>query len=265
MMKKVLAVAMAAALVVAGTQTKSVKAAEAEDFGDLTAFIAFGGDAAASGDWGYQYYGDGASSNAGDVTAVTASCKNGDTVTVSLTFPSASLYAWFYAPCVVLGDGHTTAELGAGSCIQDLTYSVDGVDCTDQIDFTVHPADGDLSWDSMWGEDTGSFTKDSCIRAVGGYNEWNNKAGLSASPVNFTTIEYTFTINFTTGDDVVDLSALSDDAAADDTTDTATDDTADTTTDTLPKTGTAPVALYVALGSVLVLGGAAVATKKKNA
>ena len=41
MMKKVLAVAMAAALVVAGTQTKSVKAAEAEDFGDLTAFIAF--------------------------------------------------------------------------------------------------------------------------------------------------------------------------------------------------------------------------------
>ena len=61
---------------------------------------------------------------------------------------------------------------------------------------------------------------------------WNNKAGLSASPVNFTTIEYTFTINFTTGDDVVDLSALSDDAAADDTTDTATDDTADTTTDT---------------------------------
>ena len=55
--------------------------------------------------------------------------------------------------------------------IQDLAYSVDGVDCTDQIDFTVHPADGDLSWDSMWGEDTGSFTKDSCIRAVGGYNE----------------------------------------------------------------------------------------------
>ena len=60
-----------------------------------------GADAEADGDWGYQYYGNGASSNAGDVTATDATAKVGDTVTIGVSFPTEVVYTWFMAPVLV--------------------------------------------------------------------------------------------------------------------------------------------------------------------
>ena len=79
--------------------TLTFTSAAAED--EYQMFLAIGADAEADGDWGYQYYGNGASSNAGDVTATDATAKVGDTVTIGVSFPTEVVYTWFMAPVLV--------------------------------------------------------------------------------------------------------------------------------------------------------------------
>ncbi len=152
---------------------------------DMPMFLAFGGDAAASNDWGLQYYGDGAASNMGGVTATNAVANVGDTVTIGLTFDSPALYTWFTAP-VIVAEGVTNVDYTIDS------VTIDGVDVTADLDLTV----GDNEW---WYEGTGDYTGEQAIRLKGGYNEWAAQA-MSASPANFSEIMYTITINdVTTG------------------------------------------------------------------
>ena len=152
---------------------------------DMPMFLAFGGDAAESNDWGLQYYGDGAASNMGGVTATNAVANVGDTVTIGLTFDSPALYTWFTAP-VLVAEGVTNVDYTIDS------VTIDGVDVTADLDLTV----GENEW---WYEGTGDYTGEQAIRLKGGYNEWAAQA-MATSPANFSEIMYTITINdVTTG------------------------------------------------------------------
>lgn len=73
--------------------------------GDATVYIAFDGDLAESGDHGLIYYGEGNESNSGDIEAVEAVAKVGDTITVTLTLPSALRHAYFISPVIVPEEG----------------------------------------------------------------------------------------------------------------------------------------------------------------
>lgn len=165
----------------------SITTGEAAPAGDLTesteeydVFLAFGGDAADSGDWGYGYYGPGAD-NAGDIVATDAKITSGGTATVSLEFPSPVIYTWFVAPVICASD---VAE--ADFSVQVL---VDGEDITDTIDMTAG--------DNWWTEDTGAYTAENGnqpIRVAGGYNEWGTRY-IAESPAGFSKIEFVITAN----------------------------------------------------------------------
>ncbi len=165
----------------------SITTGEAAPAGDLTesteeydVFLAFGGDASDSGDWGYGYYGPGAD-NAGDIVATDAKITSGGTATVSLEFPSPVIYTWFVAPVICASD---IAE--ADFSVQVL---VDGEDITDTIDMTAG--------DNWWTEDTGAYTAENGnqpIRVAGGYNEWGTRY-IAESPAGFSKIEFVITAN----------------------------------------------------------------------
>ncbi|MCM1538074.1 MAG: hypothetical protein NC254_06720 [bacterium] len=157
-------------------------AAEGEEY---ELYVGFGGDAAESGDWGYQFNSPNADNNAGDITAVTETIKVGETKTVSLTVPSEVIYTWWIAP-VIVAEGVT--DLSA-----DVQVSIDGNDVTGDVDFSAG--------DAWWYEGTGAYDETQAIRLAGGYNEWGTH--YLEAPV-FTTIEYTITLNSLTvggGDD----------------------------------------------------------------
>ncbi len=153
---------------------------EMESTDTYDVFVAFGGDKAAENDWGWAY--DNSAAVEG-ITAVTAQAKVGDTVTVSLTFASPVVNAWYFAP-VLAGTGTAVGE--KASVIDfDIVCKIDGVEVP--IDFAAD-ADG-KTW---WAEGTGTYTAADCIRLAGGYNEWATK--YIAEPTGFTTIEYTITL-----------------------------------------------------------------------
>ncbi len=172
-MKRIFAAMLAFAMMLCAVPTMSVEAEEKA----YDVFIAFGGDAATSGDWGYQYYGEG-SDVTGDVTATNATIKEGETVTVGLEFASPVVYTWFTAPCVV--GNFSEAEF-------DVKVLIDGKDVTDTVNFAAD----EKNW---WAEGTGAFAEDQCIRLAGGYNEWATKY-IAESPAGFSKLEFQITAN----------------------------------------------------------------------
>ena len=156
-------------------------AAEGEEY-DL--FVGFGGDAAESGDWGFQYNSPNADNNVGEIEAVTEKIKVGETKTVSLTLPNEAVYTWWLAP-VIVAEGVTDLSV-------DVQVSIDGNDVTGDVDFSAG--------DAWWYEGAGEYDETKAIRLAGGYNEWGTH--YMESPA-FTTIEYTITLNSLTvgGDD----------------------------------------------------------------
>lgn len=175
MMKRIFASLLAFAMMFS---TLTITAAAEEE--EYLMFLAFGGDKEAENDWGFQYYGEGAGGNTGDVVGTVANAKVGDTVTIGLTFPNEVVYTWFMAPVLV-------AE-GVGNV--DYTVdkiTIDGEDVTAKADMSI----GDDAW---WYEGTGDYSSEQSIRLKGGYNEWAAQA-LSESPKGFKEIMYTITIN----------------------------------------------------------------------
>lgn len=158
----------------------AVAAGAGETPTDMPMFLAYGGDAAESNDWGYGYYGEGCATNVGEITATNAVANVGDTVTIGLTLPSAAVYTWFVAP-VLVAEGVTNVDYTVDS------VKIDGADVTDTIDMSVR----EVGW---WYEGTGDYTSEQAVRLGGGYNEWGDKF-MATSPAGFTTIEYTITIN----------------------------------------------------------------------
>lgn len=144
-------------------------------------FVALGGDAAASNDWGLGYYGEGTDVT-GEVTATNAKIAVGETATVALEFANPVLYTWFVAP--TLGNAQNVVEADF-----DVQVLVDGKDVTDTIDFTAG--------DAWWLEDTGAYTAakgNQSLRIAGGYNEWGTRY-MAESPAGFTKIEFVVTAN----------------------------------------------------------------------
>jgi len=142
--------------------------------GALDLWIALGGDKDASNDWGYNEASEG-------VVAVNETITAGETKTVSLTFPTPVLYTWYCAP--VLSSVGSGIGANLASVDAEIVCKIDGQEVA--IDFAA----GDLAW----AEGTGSVTPEDCVRLAGGYNEWGSQ--YIASPQNFTTIEYTVTLN----------------------------------------------------------------------
>jgi len=168
----VLAVALVLCAVPAGAGS-TVKAAEYD--GDIEVYIGFGGDVAEENDWGYQFNDPNNAGNAGDIVAETATAKVGDTVTVSLTFPSAVVNTWWMAPVLV---AENVSNVDA-----EVSLKIDGADV--EIDAAAG--------DAWWYEATGDYTDTQAIRLYGGFNEWGTQ--YIAEPSGFTTVEYTITIN----------------------------------------------------------------------
>ena len=172
-MKRIFAAMLAFAMMLCAVPAVDVAAEEKA----YDVFIAFGGDSEEA-DWGFQYYGDGAGSNAGDITATNATIKEGETAKVSLEFASPVAYTWFTAP--VVAGNFSEADFS-------VKVLIDGKDITDTVNFAAD----DKNW---WGEGTGDYAEDQCIRLAGGYNEWGTKY-IAESPVGFSKIEYVVTAN----------------------------------------------------------------------
>lgn len=141
------------------------------------AFIAFGGDIT-EGDWGFQYYGDGAASNAGDIVATNGEIKSGETTTLTLEFPSEVYYTWFTAPCFIVDD---VSAISPESTFEVKVF-LDGEEVATDLS----------AGKSYWAEGTGNYTEAQCVRIGGGYNEWGDKY-LAESPKGFTTLTFEIT------------------------------------------------------------------------
>ena len=173
--KKLIAGLTVAALSFGFAAPMGVKAA-GEDFdGEATVYIGFGGDKEEENDWGFQYNDPENAGNTADIVATNATIKVGDTVTVSLEFPSEVVNTWWMAPVMV-------AE-GLGEVDATVSLKIDGEDVAIDTE----------AGDAWWYEETGVFTKTQAIRLAGGFNEWG--AQYIAEPSGFKTVEYTITLN----------------------------------------------------------------------
>lgn len=137
--------------------------------------------AAAGKDWDRYYYDEvsnTARSQKGIKKAVTGKIKQGQTVTVSITFDSKVNDLWYFAPVIVTGNGVSKLEYRVDS------FKVDNVEKKSTIDFDAG--------DSWWYEATGSHTAKESIRLGCGYSSFGTK--YVSEPKNFTTISYTITL-----------------------------------------------------------------------
>ena len=179
-MKKVLSIVLALALL-AGFACFAVSAEEnvPEEFG---LFIAYGGDKAASNDWGYSYWGGAAPEG---MTVTNGTIKLGETTTISLTFDTPTGHTWVVTPCLTADDlsGVTALEF-------DIVCKINGEEVA--IDYTAD-SEGRL-W---WNENTGDYAATQCIRLAGTYNEWGQK--YITVPDGVTSIEYSITLKSVNG------------------------------------------------------------------
>jgi hypothetical protein len=156
----------------------SVVSAATESTESYKLFVAFGGDAADSGDWGYQYYGGDVT---GDITVTDGEIAVGQTVTVGLEFASPVVYTWFVAPTLVAEN------------VVDADFSVkvllDGQEVTSDAS----------AGDNWWYEATGDYTDTQAVRINGGYNEWGTQ--YISEPNGFSKIEFEITANSIQVDD----------------------------------------------------------------
>lgn len=148
---------------------------------EFDVFVAFGGDKAAENDWGLNYAG----ADAEGITAVGGKLKVGETITVSLSFETPAVNAWYFAPCLI-ADGVSAIK----TLDFTITCKINGEEVTINMD-------ADAEGKTWWTEDTGDF-KGNCIRLAGGFNEWGTK--YIEEPTNISSIEYTITLNAISGE-----------------------------------------------------------------
>lgn len=147
---------------------------------DMEMFLAYGGEANENA-WDMCWANE--ADNASGIEATTAVANVGDTVTIGLKMPQEVYHTWYMAPVVIASD------------VTEFSYTIDsitidGKEVLGDIDLTV----GDDEW---WYEGTGNYSSEESIRLKGGYNEWAAQA-FATSPVGFTEIMYTITINSAT-------------------------------------------------------------------
>lgn len=174
LLRRVFAPLLGAALMLSSLSLPAMAAESTESY---HAFIAIGADGENAGSWGLQYYGENAGSNAGEVTAVEAELKNGETTTISVSFTDKVSYTWFVAPCMI-------AE-NPDSIVAESTFDVkvflDGTEIETNLS----------AGKNCWVEDTGDYAGN-CVRIAGGYNEWADKY-IAEAPTGFNTITFEIT------------------------------------------------------------------------
>ncbi len=196
MFKKAVVAALTTAMALGSVIAQPMQAKA--DTGEYEMFLAYGGGSG----WEYQYYGEGATDNSGDVVGTTAKATDGSTVTVGVTLPAAADQSWFWAPVLVVDDG--AANIAVDYTIDKVT--INGEDVTSQVDLSVS-TNG-----TNWAEGTGNYTETQAVRLCGGYNEWADKF-IPTAPADITEIMYTITINSVT------MNAASDDGSDDGSSD----------------------------------------------
>lgn len=149
------------------------------------AFIAFGGDISGENAWDAQYYGQGNAGNSEGATAVEGVLKNGETTTLSVTFPEEVIGTWFVAPCFVAED----ASMISPESTFEVKMFLDGEEVA--VDMSAGK--------SVWVEGTGDYTEETCLRIGGGYNEWADQYVEKPAGFKELTFEITPTIYVTTG------------------------------------------------------------------
>ena len=157
--------------------------------GEVTMFLASQADRAASNDWAYTW-----ANGAGDtedVVGTVVTAKNGDTVTLSLTYPEPVVHTWWLAPAVVLPEGTEADKYGVVFTIDKVT--LDDVDVTDKVVL-------DSSKKLSWYEGTGTHPVTRTLRLGGGYNEWpgeeNNAQCVEGTLLEgYKKVEYTITVD----------------------------------------------------------------------
>lgn len=172
-MKKLLTFLLAA-MMMFSTLTMTAAAEEGDEY---LMFLAYGGDAVADA-WDMCWANE--ADNATGIVGTTAMAKVGDTVTIGVTLPTESVKTWYMAP-VIIAEGVSALDYTINS------VTVDGADITDTIDLS-------LGEKEFWYEATGTYTEEQAVRLKGGYNEWAEKY-IPESPVGFTEIIYTITLN----------------------------------------------------------------------
>ena len=155
--------------------------------GEATMFLAGTAESAKDAwDWTWA---NGSTDNAA-ITGTVATVKSGDTVTLSLTYPSPVHHTWWMAPTLVL------PEEADGVDLYNVLYTIDkvaidGVDVTDKITLNKEA-------DLAWYEGTEDHPVTRTLRLGGGYNEWgadNAKCMDGTLLEGFTSIEYTITLD----------------------------------------------------------------------
>ncbi len=146
--------------------------------GEARVFIAFDGDLSESGDHGLKYFGEGNEENVGDIEAVEAYAKVGDTVTVSLTLPSALRHAYFISPVIVPEEGTQYSKA-------DVTVALN-------IDGSVITLDDTITA-KAWNETVGGI--ESAWRLYGGADEAGTGTVENDLFAGVTKIEYMITVN----------------------------------------------------------------------
>ncbi|MBO5175815.1 MAG: PT domain-containing protein [Lachnospiraceae bacterium] len=152
--------------------------------GEVTAFL---------GTWAndFAYNWNNSSDDSADVTGTAVTAKTGDTVKLSLTFPSA-VKADQVTPYLVFpaqADAEILDTYGAVFTVDKVT--VDGKDVTDQLNI-------DKTLPVYWPESAGDHLNRDTIALAGGYNAYGdgNKNCLTDDVLAaFTTIEYTISLD----------------------------------------------------------------------
>ncbi len=146
--------------------------------GEASVFVGFEGDLSESGDHGLIYYGPGDEGNCGDISAVTAVCGIGETVTVSVTLPRALHHAYLVTPVIMPSEEDTS--FSAVNAVVSL--KVDGL----ATDLGPAPDPG------AWAEGIG--LNERAWRLYGGANEEGTGTVGTALFAGATRIEYTITL-----------------------------------------------------------------------
>lgn len=133
----------------------------------------------AAQDWSMSWANE--ADNASGIEATTAMVSEGETVTIGLVMPNEVDYTWWLAPTLI-AEGITSLDYTVDSIL------LDGEEILGNVNLNAR-ADG--NW---WYEGTGAYTETQAIRLAGGYNEWGDKF-MAESPVGWTEISYTITIN----------------------------------------------------------------------
>ncbi|MBP1584662.1 MAG: hypothetical protein ILP17_03120 [Lachnospiraceae bacterium] len=146
--------------------------------GEASVFVGFEGDLTESGDHGLIYNGPGDEGNCGDISAVTAMCGVGDTVTVSVTLPRALHHAYLVTPVIMPSEEDTSFSTVSAV----VSLKVDGL-ATD-----LGPAPDPGAWAD------GIGLNERAWRLYGGANEEGTGTVGTALFAGATRIEYTITL-----------------------------------------------------------------------